>query len=109
MGKHCRDCKFAKCKPFSGLLRWNDRVRDRKRPGKLGALMDITRFHPNPITVGPVRCTKGCWIYFKDPGSTKQATTEKTVASVRNLLRKDNMMGRMAQVCAHFDDMTEDE
>ena len=109
MGKHCRDCRFAKCKPFSGEIVWNARVRKRRHMGELGALMDSTRFHPKPLTVGPVRCTKGCWIYFKDPGSKQQPTTEKTIVSVRNLLRKDNMLGHMAQVCEHFDDMREDE
>lgn len=106
MPKHCRDCRFAVCKPFKGRMVFNDRVRN--KGGGLGIYLDSTRLTENPATFGPVRCAKGCWIYKNDARTPKKEPHEKTVSTVYNIMLSVNTLGKMAEICEYFDDMREE-
>jgi len=105
---HCRDCRHARVKPFVGKLVWGDWMRNTK--GGLGVFFDSTYLITNERSVGPVRCAKRCWTYHKHKDSSEdRPAEEKMIKSVERILGKDNVLGKMAQVCQFFDDMREEE
>lgn len=105
--KHCRDCRFAVCKPFSGRMVWNDRVRN--HDGGLGVYLDSTKLWYNPKKVRTVRCSKGQWVYKNDSRTPGRPARAKTVAHVENLMLPINALGKMAEDCPYFEDMREEE
>lgn len=103
--KHCRDCRFAKCKPFTGKMVWNDRMRNKS--DDLGVLFDLTAMTQNSAVLGPVRCSMDQWEFHGKAELKRKVRTLRTVATVRNIMLPENNMGKMAKTCQYFDDMGE--